>query len=269
MPEEGIVPFERIIVKFSPLGVTRVEWELSTLFSDPGPYVFTLQGAQSSVETANFINIGSPSTNTWFLNDDNVRVFGKTPDWSYRVKLVTAIRTYYSPAASLDSGVDYRTWRIAREIIRKEKLRMSKFTGIIDARLFKRKRNGTKCTRCADYLTDETTDGNCSVCLGTGIINGYFSAVPILIELPTTSEIEKIELDARGTISQGTVANCRIIGDSVKSQDVIWDVNSGRRYIIHESTELVTVRGYNIVASVNLRISPYTDVVYTIPEEGI
>jgi hypothetical protein len=93
--------------------------------------------------------------------------------------------------------------------------------------------------------------------------------VPILIELPTTSEIEKIELDARGTISQGTVANCRIIGDSVKSQDVIWDVNSGRRYIIHESTELVTVRGYNIVASVNLRISPYTDVVYTIPEEGI
>jgi hypothetical protein len=50
---------------------------------------------------------------------------------------------------------------------------------------------------------------------------------------------------------------------------VIWDKGSGRRYIVHEYTELITIRGYNIVAAVNLRMAPFSDVVYTIPENGI
>lgn len=268
MPPEGVTPFERLKASYSPQGNSRVEWDLSPLFTDPGPYSFTLQGSNHSVGTADFVDIGIPAVNTYFLVDDEQRLFGKEIDWFYRVKLQTGLRTYYSPVITLDSPVDYRTWRLAREILRKESLRM-KFTSLPDAYILKRKRAGLKCTRCADPLLDEPIDGKCPICLGTGKINGYFSAVPVLIEIPVSSEVEKVNIEYAGTTSQGVSQGCRIVGDPVFSQDVIWDKGSGRRYIIHEITELVTIRGYNIVAAVNLRLAPFSDAVYTIPEEGI
>lgn len=268
MPE-GIEPFERLKASYSPLGTSRVEWDLNPLFTDPGPYVFTLQGSNHPVKTADFVDIGLPVTNAFFLIDDETRLFGKELDWFYRVKLQTALRTYYSPSITLDTSVDYRTWRIAREVLRKEKLRLSKYVGVPDAYLFKRKRFGTKCTRCADPLLDEPIDGKCPICLGTGKVNGYFSAIPLLIEFPVSNEIEKINIDYAGMTSQGTTQNCRVIGDPVVSQDVIWDKGSGRRYIVHETTEAVTVRSYNIVSNVNIRLAPFSDAVYLIPETGI
>ena len=270
MTDSGIDVFERTSIKFSPAGGTRVEWELSRLISDPGPYYFTLQGAKSSADTADFINIGPPAINTWFLIDDESRVYGKDLDWCYRVKLTTALRTYYSTTITADSGVDYRTWRIVRELIRKEKLRLSKYAGLETAVIFKRKITAQRCPRCADPLTDEAIDGNCPVCFGTSLLNGYYSAVPIFIELPVATEAQKIDIESTGTKTQSTVQNCRVVGDVVvAATDVIWDKGSGRRYIVHEYTELATMRGYNIVAAVNLRMAPFTDVVYTIPEEGL
>lgn len=270
MPIQGIEPFERTTIRFSPSGGTVVEWELNRLFTDRGPYQFTLEGASSSGDTANFITIGIPAVNTWFLVDDEARLFGKELDWFYRVKLVTASGTYRSPVISPDSGVDYRTWRIVREILRKETLRMKRFVSVPDTVLFKRKRVGTKCTRCADPLTDEPIDGNCQVCLGTGLVQGYYAAIPILVDMQVSNEVEKQDSKSVGTASQGSTQNCRIISDAVlSSQDIIWDKGSGRRYIVHEYTELITIRGYNIVAAVNLRMAPFSDVAYTIPEDGI
>ena len=267
MPE-GIAPFERLKASYSPQGYSRVEWDLNPLFTDPGPYYFTLQGSNHPVETADFYDIGIPAVNTYFLRDDETRLYGKEMDWFYRVKLQTKHRTYYSPSITLDTSVDYRTWRIVREVLRKETLRFSKFAGVPDAYLLKRKRFGPKCTRCADPLLDEPIDGKCPVCLGTGKVNGYFSAVPLLVEFPVSNEIEKINVDYAGMTSQGTTQNCRVIGDPVVSQDVIWDKGSGRRYIVHETTEVVTIRNYNIISAINIRLAPYSDVVYTIPEEG-
>jgi hypothetical protein len=270
MSAQGLNPFERTTIKFSPNGDTRVQWDLTRLLTDPGPYYFTLQGARSSVDTGDFINIGIPALNAWYLVDDENRLFGKSEDWFYRIKLQTGLRTYYSPIISADSGVDYRTWRLAREIYRKEKLRLGKYAGLESTLLLKRKRSGQKCTRCADPLTDEPIDNNCQVCLGTGTVNGYYKAVPILIEMPVSNEVEKVDIEYSGTKGQAMVQNCRILGDpAVVSQDVIWDKGSGRRFVVHETTELVTMRGYNIVSAVNLRMAPFTDVIYTIPEDGV
>jgi hypothetical protein len=270
MPIQGIEPFERTSIRFAPSGGTVVEWELSRLFTDKGPYTFTLQGSSSSGTTADFASIGLPAVNAFFLVDDEARLFGKELDWFYRIKLVTYSGTYYSPVIYADSGVDYRTWRIVREILRKETLRMQRFVSVPDTVLFKRKRIGTKCTRCADPLTDEPIDGNCQVCLGTGLIAGYYAAVPILVDMQVSNETEQQDVQKVGTSSQAATQNCRIISDAVlSSQDVIWDKGSGRRYIVHEYTELITMRGYNIVAAVNLRMAPFSDVVYTIEENGI
>lgn len=268
MPE-GIEPFERMKASYSPQGFSRVEWDLNPLFTDPGPYYFTLQGSNHSVETSDYIDIGVPAINTYYLRDDEQRLFGKELDWFYRVKLQTKLRTYYSPTVYLDSSVDYRTWRLTREVLRKERLRLLKFAGMADAYLLKRKRFGTKCPRCSDPLLDEPIDGKCPICFGTGKVGGYFSAVPLLVEFSISNEIEKINVEYAGMTSQGTTQNCRVIDEAVVSQDVIWDKGSGRRYIVHESTEAVTVRGYNIVFNVNVRLAPYSDAVYAIPEEGI
>ena len=51
-------PFERVRIRYSVDGSTRVEWDLSRLFTDPQPHTFTLQGTYASTDNTNFANIG-------------------------------------------------------------------------------------------------------------------------------------------------------------------------------------------------------------------
>lgn len=266
----SINPFERAFAKYSVNGVTRVEWVISRLFTDPGPHVFTLQGTYSSTNNDEFEDIGLPVQNTYFLEDDQKRVFAQTQDFYYRVKLVTSLRTYYSEIVSAVKNLQFRDWRLARDIIRKETLRHSKYTSL-KGYLLKRKRYGERCTNCTDYLTDEVTDSNCAVCKGTGLIYGYFAAVPANMELSLNSQREEMDnVQAVGTKKDVIFSNCRMIGDPVPdSYDIFVDSGSDRRFIIHEITAAAEMRGYHVVTNVNARQANFSDAAYTIPMEGL
>lgn len=271
MPDRAQIrsPFERVSIRYSVDGDTRVDWVLSRLFTDPQPHSFVLQGAYSSTPNAEFEDIGLPVQNIFYATDDEKRIFAQTQDFYYRVKLTTPLRTYYSEVVSAFKNLIFRDWRLARDVVRKETLRHSKYTSL-KGFLLKRKRYGSRCTTCTDYLTEEVTNSDCVVCKGTGITQGYFAAVPSYLELGLHQAREELDnVQAVGTKKDVVIPNCRMLGDPVPdSYDVFVDSGSDRRFIIHEITSAAEMRGYPVVTNVNVRQANFSDIVYTIPMEG-
>ena len=265
-----IQPFERAFAKYSVNGTSRLEWVISRLFVDPQPHTFTLQGAPSSTQNNEFEDIGLPVNNTFFLEDDEKRIFAQSQDFYYRIKLVTPIRTYYSETISALKNLQFRDWRLARDVIRKETLRHSKYTSL-KGFLLKRKRYGERCTACTDHLTEEVTNSDCDVCKGTGLIQGYFAAVPSYLEIALHQQREEMDnVQAVGTKKDMVFQNCRMVGDPVPdSYDVFVDSGSDRRFIIHEVVSAAEMRGYPVVTNVNVRQANFSDIIYSIPMEGM
>lgn len=263
-------PFERVTIRYSVDGTTRVDWLMSRLFSDPQPHTFTLQGSYSSTNHSGFSNIGLAVTNGYYATDDEKRIFAQTQDFYYRVKLVTPVKTYYSEIVSAFKNLQFRDWRLARDVIRKETLRHNKYTSL-KGFLLKRKRYGSRCTACTDYLTEEVTNSDCTICKGTGITQGYFAAVPSFLELSLHQQREEMDnVQAVGTKKDMVFQNCRMLGDPVPdSYDVFVDSGSDRRFIIHEVISAAEMRGYPVVTNVNVRQANFSDIVYTIPMEGV
>jgi hypothetical protein len=266
---ELVNPFERVSIRYSVNCVSRIEWSMSRLFCDPQPHVYTLQGAYCSTANGDFSDIGLPFQHSFFAEDSIKRVFAQSNDFYYRVKLQTPLRTYYSEIVSAYKNLQFRDWRLARELLRKEHLRHDKYTSL-KGFLLKRKRHGVLCTYCTDTLTEEVTNSNCSYCKGTGQLDGYFTAVPASMELSLHSQREEIENSHTvGTTKTLVFKDCRMLGDPVPdSYDVFVDSGSDRRFIIHEVTSAAEIRGYPTVTLVTVRQANFSDVVYDIPLGG-
>lgn len=262
-------PFERFSVRYYNTGGTKVEWTLHRLFTDPEPHVFQLQGATGPVAGADWRDVGLPATNVFFLVDDEQRLYGASDDWYYRIKLTTPLRTYYSKALTSRESLCFRDWRLASDVVRKERLRLENLTGT-DGVLLKRKRLGTRCTECTDPLTGEVNNSNCPTCNGTGLVDGYFAGVPAFVEIPVVPDDEQVDnLQAAGHVNNVVIPGCRVLGEpTVDVYDVFVDENAGCRYVVRSVQDVGLVRGYPVAATVTLRRLPFGDRAYAVPLEG-
>lgn len=262
-------PFERFHVSYYNTGGTKVEWGLHRLFADPEPHTFQLQGATGPVAGADWQNVGLPAANVFFLLDDEQRLYGMTDDWYYRVVLTTPVRAYTSKALSSQENLDFRDWRLASEMVRKERLRLHGYTGT-DGLLLKRKRLGTRCPECTDPLTGEVNNSNCETCQGTGLTAGYFAAVPAYFELPPSQSDEQLDnLQAAGHVNNVVYPGVRVLGEpQLDVYDVLVDEKAGCRYVVRSVQEAALVRGYPVVTTLTARRLPFGDRAYQVPLEG-
>jgi hypothetical protein len=263
-------PFKQVTVTFDPQGGTRVVWVMNQRFSDPMPHTYQLQVSLSSASTADdYQDVGLPVSNSFYAVDDTRRLAGKTLEIHYRVKLVTPNGTFYSEPASALSYLNKREWLHVRDQLRQLKKLIKKYTGCYEGLLLKRKRFGPSCTRCNDKLTDEPKDSKCPVCFGTGIVAGYFAAVPDFnIELGLEQSREKVELQAAATSRPLVIQGSAPADVLVNSRDVFVAHRSGRRWFIEAVSTLAEYRGYPTKYQLELRVAPFSDVIYKVPLEG-
>lgn len=272
-PNLATQPFERVRCRYSvnaEQAVTRVEWDLSRLFVDPRPHTFTLQGGYGSTSTTTFSDIGLPAENVRYLEDPDKRIYAKTQDFHYRVRLETPTRIYHSPVVPATAGLGFRDWRLARDMIRKERLRHRLYTSL-PGHLLKRRRYGPRCPACTEPMSGESTNSDCTVCYGTGITVGYFPAEASFLELPQDQAREHMdETKAVGTTKPVVFSACRMLGDPhPDSYDVFVDAGSDRRLIVHSITRAAVLRGYPLVAVVEARLATFSDIVYSVPIAGL
>lgn len=244
-------------------------------FADPGPYVFQLQVSLTGTPNArDWQNVGIPATDAVYLVDDERRLFGNTLLTSYRIALTTGAGSYVSRPTSVEGELTAQDLTLAREILRKEKLRGDRLAWR-EGRLIKRMRYGARCQLCRDALTGETTDSDCRQCFGTGYQIGYHPAVPLCLEFTQQkTNQETTDPSLRGSVNDVPVA-VRCLGFPMLNKEDIWvDAHSDERWLIHEISYEAVIRGVPLVIAAKMRLLPYSHIAYQIgtacqPEETL
>jgi hypothetical protein len=265
--------FQQVHVDFASAGGTTVSWEIGCNFNEPLPYYFQLQAGHQGLSNYrrdgsgrpdDWQNVGGQLVNAFSAQDNEHRLFGKTADLHYRVQLTTgAGNVYYSDPVSVLNGLDKRDWLIVREMIRKERLRFMKQAGQAGY-LLKALRYGPPCPSCTDPVTGEITNGHCSTCYGTGFAGGYFPPFDTYAVLEPVQTREA--LNPQTNMSAPVAIPARMLAEpQVYSLDVFVAKSADRRYYVHPVSVAAQVRGVPVVLQVELRLAPYSDVIYTYP----
>lgn len=247
---------------------THVFWQFDEQFDDPLPHTFQLEGAaEYAPDTADtFETIGLPSTNSYYLIDPGAetrRSLGPGISYSYRVRMTTPRGEYVSYSISSPDSTSFRNWRIASDIVRRERLRFSRFTGV-QGWLFKRRRTGATCPRCFDPFTRQATDPRCPTCRGTGKEGGYFAPIQSYIDIEVGVNSESTDpTSPSGMIIDQLAHNCRFMADPYPNdQDVFVAKDSDQRYVLRDIADAAIVTGYPVVCTGKALAAPLSDPIY-------
>ena len=261
--------FKQIVIWHMTKGPTQIYWELGPNFHAAEPYKF-------------FVDYGQPATDTWvalnsepviddcYFQDECQRTWDQLIEHYYRIRLIDADgNVYKSQPTQANGGLDRKDWLRARDIVRREHLQQRKIDGT-QGLLLKRKKFGVRCPECLDHDTLEVTDSECPICLGTGIVGGYYPAVEFWFTLPANMRRRlTVAQPPRGTFADMTHNGARcVLYPQIDTRDVWVKANTDQRYIIDNYQVVTEVRGLPIIASAELRLAPATDIVYAIPLEG-
>jgi hypothetical protein len=152
----------------------------------------------------------------------------------------------------------------AREILRKEFLRLRKFAGT-RGYLLKKREFGTKCPVCTDYDTGEVVSGStCLTCFGTGIVHGYYNALPFYLDFmgPTSNKDVK---EPFGLEDNQTVVARAMAYPRLDTYDLWVHGSSNRRMVIRQTQVISEIRTVPILYSLQLRVLPASDIAYQVP----
>ena len=260
--------FDRVVVSRLIRGGTRVMWELLDSFLDPLPHTFSLEvGKTANNQADDWAQVGLSVTNVFVAVDGEQRVFGKTNRTHYRIKLQTSAGTYYSDPVGAMGTLQAREWRIAREVIRKERLR-SEYAAQ-DGYLLKKRISGVRCETCLDHMTQEVRNPDCPDCLGTGFKCGYYYPMAC-VWADMSPKAHHVQLDgSRGTVDDVVVTSRMLMSPLMGEEDVWVNKLTDDRYYIHKVQHTAEIRGVPLVGNVEMRPAPFTDIVYDIeiPEQ--
>jgi hypothetical protein len=156
---------------------------------------------------------------------------------------------------------------MAREIIRKEKLRHEKVS--VAGYLMKALRYGKPCSRCQDVMTNEPGDGDCPLCLGTGFESGFHPPVPLQCwDLSLQMITDAVDLNMKGPTVENPDVGARIIGfPSIQRGDIWISSTTDDRWLIKGVQVIAAMRGVPLVCNVRMGLIPYSDSFYDIPLE--
>ena len=249
-------------------GGTLVEWSLHPQFADAGPYTFQLQGGRTGLHDADdWINLGAVLSNTYSAVDSEQRDFGQMQRWHYRLKLSTSNGVYYSDPQAALGNLSQRDWSLVREISRQALLRLKNGAGR-KGFLLKRRLAGERCPECLDKQTDEILNSSCTVCYGTGFLDGYFAPFPCFYVEQTPWKLRSHQDQMAPGNEQVTLGGRMLAVPRVFSYDVWVDADTDQRWIIHGMQAEVEIRGLPVILyPVEMRLAPFTNVIYRFPLE--
>lgn len=268
MPFSENWPFKRIMVDHLLYGTTRIWWELESTFSDAGDRAYQLQASYTGQGTAlDWVNVGAPANNVWFLSTDAPprEPSGKMNLTHYRVLVTTARGTYISNPAPIWGTLENKDWRLAQEIVRKERLRLGLTS--IDVYLLKRFRYGIRNPSNTNPLTGGITDSQDPTSWGTAFKVGYHPPVRLQIDSSLWDQDEQRGGDNPATYSsmQAEVMPRMLAAPWLSTEDVLVDARTDQRWNVSSLKVLANWRGVPLIVQPRLQLMPHSHIVYKIP----
>jgi hypothetical protein len=267
MPESNRWPFDRLFVDHLFHGTSRIWWKLNSTFAEPGPHIYQLQaGYTGNPNALDWVDVGAPGINAFYLDDDTTREpAGKRLLTHYRVVLTTPRTKYVSNPQGIWGLLGTKDWNTAREIIRKERLRLGLVSS--DGYLLRKMRYGVASKANTDTLTSEIIDSGYRGSWGTAFKVGYHPPVPMDVDFlnKTITEVRGGDnVAAHG--SQLDETSVRVVAfPDIAKEDVWVDADTDQRWIIHDIKIDSAWRGVPLIHVVTFRLAPHNDVIYEIP----
>lgn len=255
-------PFTKIFLRPQFGRGHALQWEIDPLFKDEEPHNFTIEvsGAMDFSELIRTVNVGNV-----FFGVDPIRQQNTETAIYYRVRLDTPNGQYFSKGINPNYTPSTRhQFSIAAEIVRKEHLRMSKYTGAAVA-VLKRKIYG-------NVVKDNTVDPISGLAMtdsapdqGNVFVSGYYDPIRSFMSIENGNDVFAMDPNGTGAIAN-TRLEVRMLGfPYVNYNDIIIDVDADLRYIVKDRDE-VNFPGTSIVLLQTLQLSliPSSDPVYSI-----
>ncbi len=267
MPQSENWPFQRLLVDHLFRGTTRIWWTLAANFNDQQPQSFQLQaGYTGNPNALDWVDVGTAAINAYYLDDDTQREeSGKRLLTHYRIVLTTPRGRYVSGAQGLWGTLDTQNWNLAKELVRKERLRH----GLVsrEGYLLRKMRFGVRNTANTDTLTGEIIDSAHPSSWGTAFKVGYHPPVNIMADFDNKNIVEvRGGADLTTNNSRPAEFAARIIGfPDVAKEDVWVDASNDERWLIGDIKVTSALRGVPLVYSVSMSLIPFSDVIYRIP----
>lgn len=269
MPITRDLVFDRVDVDFLVAHGARVSWQLFRQFAGVTPYSFQLQvGETGTPDADDWADVGPAVENAAFAVDDERRASGKTNRVHYRVQLTAADGIHYSKAVPAYGLLNKRDWLLAREILRKERLRHMVYTSW-EGWLLKRRLVGEltptddPTIAVTDPLTGEIVRSQQTETFGTEYAGGYYTPYPVWFDLDPDSRYPARD-PARGNTDDVAVMGRMEAYPQLLHNDVFVHKGSDRRYYIHRVSTAAHHRGVPLIARAELRLAPASDPVYDV-----
>ena len=271
MPQSEGWPFQRLLVDHMFHGTTRVWWSMDPSFNDPQPQQFQLQaGYTGNGNALDWVDIGEPATNAYYLDDDSGReLSGKRLLTHYRVVVTTGRGRYVSNPQGLWGTLNTKDWNTAKEIVRKERLRLQLVSK--EGYLIRKMRYGVRSTANTDTLTGEIIDSSYPGSWGTAFKVGYHPPVNIMADFEEQDVTERRGGDNIAEYSTRPAEfTVRILGfPDVAKEDVWVDATNDQRWLIGDIRVTASLRGVPLIYSVRMSLIPYDNVIYKIPVNSL
>jgi len=258
-------PITRTKVTIDTAGAKVISWNLTEGYNNGAPIEFYIDWARSG---GDWTEVAGPLTDVCTYTDAPRYNWNKDRDLYYRLRFTDNAGQEHvgQPAKAGDGFLNKHDWLIFREILRKECLLLSKYTGM-PGEFLRRKHWGVKCPICLDYDTEEVVDGNCAACLGTRFVGGYYESIAMNVmeqKHPVTDK--KTEATGSlGTMDDQSITVRALAFPMQDSMDLWTNTANNDRYIIRKITPIVSFKGIIISVLMDLQKSPYTDIVYDAP----
>ena len=262
-----IFAFDEVSVYVTPENAKIVEWRLDRRFRFAGwPLQFFIEWAWPAGEWTR-LNPTDPVTDSCFFVDTAAYRCAASDDTYYRVVAYDGIQDYTSRPAHTLGALNHHTWLLARDVLRKEYLRLKKFIGTFGY-LLRRREHGEKCPVCAEFDIEDSGTSQCPICYGTGIVGGYYNAYPYWIDLSGT--IDRKDIDEPFGVVDNQVRQGRGVAyPRVRAWDLWVHGSANRRFIIRTVTTGVELQGVSLVYTpIELRELPPSNIEYSIPMEA-
>jgi hypothetical protein len=260
--------FDRVVVRHTIRGGTWVGWTLLPTFTDPAPLTFQLEvGTTANPDADNWKPVGTPVVNQYSKIDPDQHVWGKTNWTHYRVKLTTSLGVYYSEPTGGMGILHRRDWLLARELVRQRLVYYRKGRSAQRGFLFKRRWGGPRCPVCTDMQTQEPRNPDCPTCYGTGFQCGFYYP-QACVWASLSPKQRRTQLDggqARGTVDDIVVQADMLLTDLLSEGDLFVVEQTDDRYYVRQVQHTAEVRGVPIAGNVELRLIPFSSILYTLP----
>lgn len=243
-----------------------ISWKLDKAFHDSLPYKFTLEISETPDFSQLIEQIVSTDTYYFIDNFENKQAFSTTR--IYRIKLETNDNTYFSTTLNFDAErATKHKYLIAQEIIRKEALRMRKYTGF-NGWILKRKSYGVINMDVVDEVTGVVISNKPGT-YGTGIVGDYHKPLAVWYSMEESDPEQDDRIQTPNGVAEDFSQRVRFLGfPDIEPKDILVTGDNLRLNIDGTKTTRFPGTTIPIIQRAVVKEIPYTDDIYKIEING-